>query len=508
MSDDKTVIRKPNRTLRDRYVLEELLGVGGMGEVYKALDKYRQEAGDKEPHVAIKLISKAFGEGQIADPLVAMQREASKSQKLRHRNIIAVHDFDRTDDEVFMVMELLEGQSLREFIDAQDGGGLPLQAALPIIKQIGDGLSYAHEHDIVHSDIKPANIYLTESMDVKLLDFGIAQAAASANDQQDKTLFNPRAAGAVTPAYASAQAILGSHPEAKDDVYSLGCVIYELLTGKHPYGRKSGYEVLTGKLQLSRGDGLSDRQWKVLEQALHPDSESRLGSVQALVNAFDNEAESSSEGNGSKLPLLLSGAAVVVAAAGIAFFLNKTPVEPVAVAPVVEVPAPAVVEEVVTPPPEVAFAEPAAPVPVEPEPERTVPDLTVSLVTPNAQKGDALTFEVKAETQGVINCYYDDSQAVMRVFPNRFRSNNALVPGQVLMIPGEGDRFDIALEDPTRTEALACILTSEDPVGSGNPYVATDLESLGDVTLDQVKSSFREMNTVLGVNQVLVGGAG
>jgi len=137
-------------------------------------------------------------------------------------------------------MELMEGVEIKDFIrkKVKPKNGLSFEQAYPIIKQIGDGLTYAHDHQLVHSDFKPANAFLCNNGKVKTLDFGIARAVQNPiTGDLTQTLFDPGKLGALTPAYASHEQLEGKEPDIRDDVYALGCVAYELLTGQHPFNK-------------------------------------------------------------------------------------------------------------------------------------------------------------------------------------------------------------------------------------------------------------------------------
>jgi len=228
---------RPGMLLRGRFHVDEVLGKGGMGTVYKGRDALKIEAQDRNPHIAIKVLNEDVK--KRPDAFIALQREASRQQRLAHPNIVTVHDFDRVGDVIFITMELLEGTPLDEYIKSVvvPRGGLSFDEALPIIRNLGSALSYAHGSNIIHSDFKPSNCFLTANNDVKILDFGIARAVRTP-DQQEQTVFDGSKLGAITPSYASCEMLesLGD-PHPGDDVYALACVSYELLTGKHPYGR-------------------------------------------------------------------------------------------------------------------------------------------------------------------------------------------------------------------------------------------------------------------------------
>lgn len=219
-------------TLNGRFVLEECLGVGGMGTVYKALDLRKLEASDRKPYIAIKVLNVQF-RGHPKS-LIALQREARKAQTLAHRNIVTVYDFDRDGSVVYLTMEYLSGKSLNRVLRAPDFAGMPYAKALPIITGMGRALSYAHERGFVHCDFKPANVFLTDSGEVKVIDFGIARVFQQPADDADPTVFDPGTLGGMTPAYASPEMFEHREPDPRDDIYALACVTYELLTGRHP----------------------------------------------------------------------------------------------------------------------------------------------------------------------------------------------------------------------------------------------------------------------------------
>ena len=228
-------------TIRGRFKLEKLLGTGGMGKVYKALDLLKEEAKDRKPYVAVKLLNDNFRDHPEA--FISLQREASRQQKLSHPNIATVYDFDRVGGPgtaVYITMELMEGVEIKDYIRKKviPKKGLPFEKAYEIIKQIGAGLTYAHKHQLVHSDFKPSNAFLCNNGTVKTLDFGIARAVENPiTGDLTQTLFDPGKLGALTPAYASHEQLDGKEPDIRDDVYAFGCVAYELLTGRHPFGK-------------------------------------------------------------------------------------------------------------------------------------------------------------------------------------------------------------------------------------------------------------------------------
>jgi serine/threonine protein kinase len=271
--------------LRERFILDEVLGAGGMGTVYKGRDLLKVEARDRNPYVAIKVLNDDFKKRD--DAFIVLQREASRQQRLAHPNIVTVYDFDRTGDIVFISMELLEGTPLDEYLKshARPRSGLPLRDALPLIEGMCAALTHAHERGIVHADFKPSNSFVLADGSIKVLDFGIARAMKKPNQTGgDLTVFDGRSLGAMTPAYASPEMLEESgDPDARDDVYALACVCYELLTGWHPFNRASATDARDQKLVPKRIAGLNARQNRALARALAFERHARTSSVRDFI---------------------------------------------------------------------------------------------------------------------------------------------------------------------------------------------------------------------------------
>ena len=269
----------PGSVLKERFELMDVLGEGGMGKVYKARDLLKVEAKDKNPYIAVKTLTGDFK--QHPESFIALQRESSKAQRLAHPNIATVYDFDRDGGTVYMTMELMEGDELAKYIKHLPAGGLPVPEAMHIIKQLCDGLAYAHSKQLVHSDFKPGNAFLTKDGTVKLLDFGIARASKTRKDAGgETTVFDPGQLGALTPAYATVEMFEGMDPDQRDDIYALACVAYELLTGKHPFNKLSAPKVLEKGLRPSPIVKLTKTQNRALMRGLALRREERIGTVE------------------------------------------------------------------------------------------------------------------------------------------------------------------------------------------------------------------------------------
>ena len=264
--------------INNRFVLEESIGAGGMGTVFKSRDLRKVEAQDRNPHVAIKILNEEFRRHPQA--LQALQRESRKTQKLAHPNIVTVYDFDRDGANVYMVMELLEGEPLDKLIRRNEGLGLGVKEALRLTQGICRAMAHAHEQGIVHADFKPANAFLTRDNVVKVLDFGIARAVQHSEQVSGvMTVFDPGTLGALTPAYAGCEVIEGEDPDARDDIYAIACVAYELFAGRHPFDRLSAEQARDAGLNPEAPRGLSKRQWRTLRRGLSFRREQRPKSV-------------------------------------------------------------------------------------------------------------------------------------------------------------------------------------------------------------------------------------
>lgn len=281
-----TLSAMDNQVIKGRFELVSLLGAGGMGAVYKALDRRKVEASDSDPYVAVKLLNDEFR--QHPDAFISLQRESRKSQTLAHPNIVTVYDFDRDQNTVFMTMEFLEGAPLDELL-REFPNGLEPEDAKSNLEDISNALIYAHSHNIIHSDFKPGNIFITKNKGAKVFDFGIARAVSAgsaAHTAGEKTIFDAGTLGALTPAYASNEMLCGAEPSESDDVYALGCVAYELYSGKHPFKKTPANQALEKNLKPKKLKGLSRRQWNALSNALELSRDNRTATVAEFYESF------------------------------------------------------------------------------------------------------------------------------------------------------------------------------------------------------------------------------
>ena len=282
--------------IKERFVLEQELGRGGMGVVYKARDLRKEEMHDESPMVALKLLNNELQDRYEA--LVALQRETVKSQLLAHPNIVTVYDFDRDGDLVYMSMEYLDGNTLDQLLQSGYFNILAQEKVIDLIEHIARGLAYSHKAGFAHADLKPGNIILTHKGIVKVLDFGIAQAIRGADDHTPvyDTYYDAMALSAVTPNYASPEVLEEQVPTPADDMYALGCIAYALLTGVHPFVDEQGNKVtsLIARDQQQRVDkipGVPARFMGALTRCLAFDRDQRFNNAGEFLDAIKPPAK-------------------------------------------------------------------------------------------------------------------------------------------------------------------------------------------------------------------------
>lgn len=273
--------------LKGRYELIQIIGRGGMSTVYHAVDHVRLRARAQHPHVAIKIATLAPPYDGAARSLI--HREAQRTLELVHPNIVRVFDSDQDGDTHFMVMELLQGRTLGAVLKEKNGKGLEWRQARGFVQGVGAALGFAHAKGMIHSDLKPGNIFICLDGTIKVLDFGLSQkpdGASVEDEDEDATVRLLEAVGALTPAFASPERLAGAVPSPACDLFGLGLLIYLVLTGAHPFQRRTALEAREAGTVPLRPGGLASHRWHALRSLLAFDPADRPSRVDDFTRRF------------------------------------------------------------------------------------------------------------------------------------------------------------------------------------------------------------------------------
>ena len=281
------------------YEILSPLGAGGMGEVYRARDSRL------ERDVAIKVLPQSLVND--AEALARFEREAKAVAALSHPNILSIHDFGRESGVAYAVMELLEGETLREKLD---GGPVPQRKALDYALQIAQGLAAAHDRGVVHRDVKPQNLFVTRDGLVKILDFGLVKIASPAPEGRSGALTTPGTRTGMilgTVGYMSPEQVRGAAADHRSDIFSLGAVLYEMLTGERAFRQETDVETMMAilrvdPLETTAGRALPPEIEEIVAHSLEKSPEERFQSARDLAFALKV-----AEGRGSPCALSVRG---------------------------------------------------------------------------------------------------------------------------------------------------------------------------------------------------------
>lgn len=246
--------------IQDRYRLIAHLGAGGIGQVFDAIDLSQAI----ETHVTLKIVAVNLKHEPYA--FEALKNAVRQSQHLEHPNIVRVYDIDQYDDRVFITMEPLRGRWLSGMVREARHKGMSYEAAWPIIEGIANGLAHAHEHAIVHSDLSPHAVFVCEDGTAKIMGFGLAHAVPASNESLD--ILDTLTLRAYTEAYTADAWAQQGKPHPADDLYPLGVIAYEMLTGVHPFSRCSLSVARQKGLTCPPIDGLNRRARKLIQRCL------------------------------------------------------------------------------------------------------------------------------------------------------------------------------------------------------------------------------------------------
>ena len=322
---------KPGDVLRGRYRVEEVLGQGGMGTVFGAVDLYRVDRAHSDQRVAIKVLHSAVV--QRPRLFTELRREFQHLQSLSHPNIVRVHEFDRDDDIAFFTMERLSGALLSRVLAANRAAPLYRPYAIALIRDVGAAVVHAHAHGVIHGDLNPVNIFVTDQGEVRVLDFGAASPLR--RGPWISEFENSQQMAVATPSYASCELLEGETPDARDDVYALACVAYVLLTGKHPFRDHTALKARSARMKPSRPSGLSRGQWNALRAGLYFDRARRPSDIRAWVARLGVESSTRlpilpelfkpRAMRGTRMVAAAAATAAVAGVAAIAWWLNTHP---------------------------------------------------------------------------------------------------------------------------------------------------------------------------------------
>lgn len=277
--------------LCERYLVDLPLGTGGTSLISRARDLWREDADGSDPYVAIKRLRPELCDRPGS--LARLRREFQQTRSLAHPNIVRFYDFDCDRGTWFIAMECLSGEALGQRLRRTEQTGLPPREALRIANACGAALEFAHHQGVTHGDVKPDNVFVTAGNEVRVLDFGVA--AGPAQPAVAGQVPADRVAPAATRAYASPEVLAGQGPEPRDDVFSLACMIYEMLSGRHPYGRRGANAARDEGVTIKPLPGLSRRQWQALAAGMAWRREHRPPDVRTLLQAFGTGAPAETE---------------------------------------------------------------------------------------------------------------------------------------------------------------------------------------------------------------------
>jgi tRNA A-37 threonylcarbamoyl transferase component Bud32 len=258
------------------YQIERILGRGGMGVVYLARDERLHRA------VALKALPPhLFRDDRMR---ARLRQEARAAAALSHSSIATVYALEEIGEQIFIATEYLEGRTLREEMSA---GAMPPARALDIARAIAVALQAAHERGIVHRDLKPENVMMTAGGGVKILDFGLAQFDVAAQDLASVTRLTDAGVVAGTPPYMSPEQLLGQPTNARTDQFAFGVLLYEMLTGRHPFG-SGGLPTTIARTIAAEPDpaDIPADLWRIISRTIEKNPDDRFASTKELVDAL------------------------------------------------------------------------------------------------------------------------------------------------------------------------------------------------------------------------------
>lgn len=515
---DKTIIQPSLPEDKDfgKYKILSILGEGAMGVVYKAEDTLI-----KRP-VAIKTIKKdIFEQSHRDDVLARFRTEAQAAGRLQHAGITALYDYSETDELAYLVMEFVEGRKLTDLINNNEISSR--QQAIDITVQLLEALQFAHDNGVVHRDIKPDNILIKSNNQLKIADFGIAHLDTSDLTQVGDVM--------GTPSFMSPEQCLGKPVDHRTDLFSVGAVLYFMITGQKPFQGDTSASVINNLInnepvKPSKVKATLDKHFDaIITRAMHKAPEKRFQNAREFIDAIrplvsKQESTPHRPGNNKSGKIVVAAILLVgIAVIGTIFF-GKTPKETpdssaVPTASITSQNKPLAKAEI-KPETETKTNRETMVSTVEPEPSLEndlAPATTTKHSTPTKDSkpffgldiqpaehtdstytvGETVSAVIRLKEPAFVYCFYRDYQGtVMRIFPHRFTSSNFLAKDSALQLPDKEAPFDIVMEKAGSQEELLCAATPH-PFAADNAIIAkgdlVDLEtSLNEVAVELEKN--------------------
>jgi len=280
---NKAQINLIGKTLSGRYLIEELIGQGGMSYIYRARDTFLENTSRSETFVAIKILLEEFSHSEEA--IALLKDEAVKTQQLAHPNIVKVYSADSDGDLYYVTMEWVEGETLEQIIKRNKPNGMIYKKAKVILEQLADALIYAHNQGVIHNDLKPSNVILNSNGGLKVLDFGIAKQKSSDDKYAVNDVSSNDSIGGYTPTYASPEQLKGNKASIKDDIFSYACIAYELLSSRHPFNRVAADKVPQSNI-VKRPNHCPLWLWKDIKKALSLSAAKRPSNLKGIYKSY------------------------------------------------------------------------------------------------------------------------------------------------------------------------------------------------------------------------------
>ncbi|WP_213069465.1 serine/threonine-protein kinase [Methylomicrobium album] len=374
-----------------------------------------------------------------------MQREAKKAKSLAHPNIIAVYDFDRDGNNIYLSMELLKGQPLSTLLKKYTSG-IPFSKAWPLIQNMAAALSHAHKNGIVHADFKPGNVFVDEEGHVKVLDLGIASRFNKpGHNYDDTTIFSSQTLNAYSPSYASLERLNNQPVDPRDDIYALACVVYELLTGKHPFSRSNAQQAYDMKAKPAPITSITKAQWNGLLHGL----ELKQGNRTRSIDQFLLEISSPKQPKIKSLAAIATVGGVLLTV--LAWFIYR-PAEQNGRA-----------AEAIKPPTRVSQRIDEATGDGEMSTMQSPPKNVEAGIQPfklrlsaeHYRIGESIALFVATEKPLYVTLLHINSKGeIFTIFPNAYETHHLIRPGAEIRIPNANADYEFTVDGPAGTDRI------------------------------------------------------